>query len=138
MYPYTFSISLRIRHPKIDLSYLGSLLGLLPDRIWKAGEARATPRGTPLEGKNKDSYWCARLTGDREKSEICSLEDSLADWTGKLSAYHTEFRRLLAEGGKVEYFVWIFCEQNLGFELDHKLLRDIANLGITLGIVCDP
>ena len=138
MYPYTFSISLRIKHPSIDLSYIGSLLGLQSNRIWKAGEPRETPKGTSLEGTNKESYWCGRLTGDREESETCSLEDRLADWTNKLSGHKTEFKRLLDEGGKVEYFVWIFCEKNLGFELSHNLLRDIAELGITLGIVCDP
>lgn len=105
MHPYTYSISLRIKHPDIDLTYIGLLLGLQPNRIWKAGEARATPKDTPLEGTNKESYWCGRLTGDRERSETCSLEDKLADWTNRLFANSSEFKKLLAEGGEIEYFI---------------------------------
>ena len=138
MYPYTYSISLRFRHPNIDLMYIGGLLGLQPNRIWKAGEPRRTPKDTPLEGINKESYWCGRLTNDREKSEKCSLEAKLTDWTTKLSTHKTDFDKLLAGGGRIEFFIWIYCEQNLGFELNHNLLANIASLGITLGIVCDP
>jgi hypothetical protein len=138
MYPYTYSISLRVRHPEIDLSYLGPLLDLEPNRVWKAGDCRKTPKNTPLEGINSQSYWCARIAHDREKSETCPLEDKIAEWNAKLRLHQTELDTLLNNGGKIEYFIWIYCENNLGFELSHNLLKEIAGLGISLGIVCDP
>ncbi|MCP3893837.1 MAG: DUF4279 domain-containing protein, partial [Bacteroides sp.] len=118
MHPYTYSISLRIKHPNIDLNYLGALLKLEPNRVWLAGERRSTPKDTPLEGNNKESYWCARLPNDPEKSEVCPLEEMLTEWTTILNAYRSEFDKLLSEGGKIEYFIWIYCDENLGFELN--------------------
>ncbi|MCB2141168.1 hypothetical protein KQH27_00505 [bacterium] len=138
MHPYKYSISLRIRHPNNDLSYFGPLLKLESLREWIAGEPRKTPKNTSLDGVNKESYWCARLPNDPEYSETCSLEEKLIEWTSKLKANQAEFDKLISEGGKIDYFVWIYCEKNLGFELNHRLLRDISNLGITLGVVCDP
>jgi hypothetical protein len=138
MHPYTYSISLRIRHPNNDLNYLGSLLKLESNREWIAGEPRKTPKDTPLEGINKESYWCARLPNDPESSETCTLEDKLIEWTSNLEEYRAEFDKLLSEGGKIEYFIWIYCDKNLGFELNHNLLTDIAGLSISIGIVCDP
>lgn len=138
MHPYTYSISLRINHPKIDLRYFGPLLDLEPMRVWLSGERRSTPKNTPLKGFNKESYWCARLPKDPEKSEVCSLEEKLTEWTTKLKAYRSEFNKLLSEGGKIEYFIWIYCDENLGFELSPNLLADISSLGMSLGVVCDP
>lgn len=59
--PYRFKISLRLVHPSADLSPCSKEFGLEPSRVWKVGEARTTPRGTPLEGLRSESYWTTPL-----------------------------------------------------------------------------
>jgi hypothetical protein len=138
VHPYRYAISLRFRHPNRDLSSLGGLLRLEPKRTWQSGEPRATPKGTPLKGAYPESYWYCELTEEPENSETCALEDMLARWTSRLSAHRSELEQLRAEGGRIEYFVWLYCDRNLGIELSPELLSDIAGLGISLGVVCDP
>src|SRR5690606_8846790 len=48
--PYRFKVSLRLVHPSADLSHCSREFGLEPSRQWRAGDARTTPRGRPLEG----------------------------------------------------------------------------------------
>jgi len=138
MHQYTYTISLRVKHPSADLCYLGALLEIKPEREWKVGNKRETPKGTSLEGTYSESYWYSVITNEKEKSETISMENSLTVWTEKLESYKEEFSKIITEGGSIEYFIWLDCEKNLGFELTPVLLRKISNLGISLGIVCDP
>jgi len=59
----------------------------------------------PLEGINIETYWCARLASDREKSETCPFEDKLAEWTTKFRSHRVQFDEPLNYGGKIEYFI---------------------------------
>ncbi len=135
---HTNTISLRIRHPDSDLAYIDQILNLESDRVWKAGDRRSTPKGTMLDGNYKDSYWNARITDPCVKSEVCNLENMLSDWNENLGLHRKELEKIITEGGSIEYFIWIYCERNLGFELNNTLIKDIADLGLKISIVCDP
>ena len=54
---YQFSISLRIEHPSMDPARITKGLSVEPIRAWQAGMARTTPKGAPLAGTYRESYW---------------------------------------------------------------------------------
>ena len=137
MHPYTYSITLRVKHPKRSLSFLEGVFNLKAQREWDIGEQRTTPKGNILEGKHTESYWCASLE-NRKKSKQESVEKSLEKWTEILSAYKSEINNICTEGGTVEYFVWLYCNENMGFEINSKLMANISGLKVNLAVVCDP
>ncbi|MDH5612121.1 MAG: hypothetical protein OEY66_06655 [Gammaproteobacteria bacterium] len=138
MNPYTYVISLRVKHPTQDLSYLDSLLEIKAKGGWLAGEQRMTPKGTILDGRYTDSYWYSVITNDPEESDNIDIETSLEEWTNKLSTHSAELNRITNEGGTIEYFIWIYCDRNLGIDISPNLMKNISSLGISLGVVCDP
>ena len=81
---YRYRISLRLRHPSADPADFTAALGLSPFRCWRAGEARATPKGTPLDGQWPDTFWTSgriaegRWPGKALRSAIIDLLDQLA------------------------------------------------------------
>jgi hypothetical protein len=58
---YSYDVSLRFHHPSIDPAVITAALCLKPRWAWRAGEPRRTPRGDPLEGERRNSYWVARI-----------------------------------------------------------------------------
>ena len=107
MHPYSYSVSLRVKHPSRELSYLSSLLQLEPKRILKFGDKRETPKGAMLEGTYPESYWYSVITNEKEESESISLESTLEQWTDKLEPHKNEFQKIRTEGGTIEYFIWL-------------------------------
>lgn len=133
MHPYSYSISLRVFHPDIEPSEITSALAREPVRAWKAGEARQTPKGTPLDGVYSQSYWYCNLIPDREiSSEGTLLEEYLALLAGHLSRHKTFFQRVRAERGRVELFIGVYGVRNYGLELSPVLLASIGELGLSL------
>jgi hypothetical protein len=104
---------------------------MLPKRFWKADDRRTTPAGVPLEGENKDSYWCA---------EACpsGLPGPLADHLNKVLddlMPHRDFLRLIRdEGGRCEFFVGVFLSSDAGEVFPYLLLAKMAELGIDLSL----
>lgn len=135
MNPYSYSISLRVRHPTADLEDFGSDLALKPKFSWRAGEPRLTPKGVALTGVRSESYWSAPLIRDGKlRSGDQPLEDELATVIAQLSPARETFVRIRAEGGDVELFIGIFCDGNCGFTLGPHLLSRIGALDVTLAL----
>jgi len=135
--PYSYSVSLRISHPRMDPGALTKSLRLKPSNSWKAGEPRRTPAGEPLKGMNRESFWTARLVQKRyATTPRRSLEASLAAEIKRLQKHRTLFRRIQQSGGRTELFVGIFGENgfNFGGELDADLLGGFTKLGLSLGL----
>ena len=133
MNPFTYSVSLRVRHPTADLLKLGSELALEPRHSWTAGEPRRTPKGAALRGNRAESEWSAPLLRDgKVHSEEQSLDDALAGIVERLSVHRQTFLRIRAEGGDVELFLGIFGNGNLGIILEPELLSRVGALGVTL------
>jgi hypothetical protein len=135
--PYSYSVSLRIFHPSIDPGALTKTLALKPSNAWKAGEPRRTPRGQPLNGINRGSFWTARLIQKRyATTPRRSLEAALASEVKRLQKHRSLFRRIQKAGGRTELFVGIFGENgfNFGGELDTDLMGSLTKLGLSLGL----
>ena len=135
--PYSYSVSLRIFHPRMDPGAFSKSLRLKPSNAWKAGESRRTPAGQPLKGINRESFWTARLIQKRyATTPHRSLEASLASEVKRLQKHRALFRRIQRTGGRAELFVGIFGQNgfNFGGELDTDLLAGFTKLGLSLGL----
>ncbi len=135
MNPYEYNVSLRIKHPSIDPQIITSTLELNPFRTWQAGTSRTTPKGTKLEGINKETYWCAQLSnGENISSEEMSLEKYLLDNTNFFKKYSGFFSKLKESEGTVEYFIGIYGSKNMGCVLNSELLTNINAIGIDIAL----
>jgi hypothetical protein len=110
-------------------------LGLQPFRKWLGGEPRSTPKNKKLKGINKQTYWAAEL--HREKnllSRKTGLEDFLTEQLGRLKKMEKYFRHIRKTGGRIEFFVGLFCDKNMGVEVPSSLLAAMGKLGIDLSL----
>jgi hypothetical protein len=131
MAEYSYSISLRIRHPTRDFAELGTTLSLAATRFWKADQPRMSPRGRPLDGVNRQSFWYSVLLQDN--SSIRPLSDALDEVIEKLQPHKALLQALSADGCGLELFVgWFFPEGNSGDVIGHRLLERLADLRIDL------
>jgi hypothetical protein len=127
--PFTFAVSLRLRHPSIDPAEVTTALGVEPQFQWKAGARRHSPSGQLLEGFYDKSYWTARLTVDAESSLTEVLRSHLLELE-KRKHFLMDVR---ATGGSVEYFIgWFTTDVSGGETFDCELLRRLADLQIDL------
>ena len=133
MYPYTFAVSLRFKHPVMDPAVITRQLHRRPTRAWKVGDTRRTPTGTELPGTYRETYWYRRLTpAGPLSSKRTSLENFLARLQSRLRPHARFFRRVRLGGGNVELFIGVFGQKNYGFELPAPLLSEFGRIGISL------
>ena len=135
MYLYRYCVSLRVLHPTVNPDTLTTKLSLQPSRKWKVGEPRSTPKGNKLKGINKETYWTAQL--HREESLLSrkvALEDFLTEQLARLKKVEKYFRHIRKTGGRIELFVGLFCDKNMGAELPSSLLASMGKLGIDLSL----
>lgn len=124
-------LSLRLRHPDArDLDALLRRWSLDPTRSWRAGEARATPKGNLLGGIHRESYAATRLP----LSDSSTLADALAAIMSTLAPLKPELAAFTDDGGKIELFVSWFFEANGGDTLDWRLLAALAECQIDLAL----
>ena len=122
----SFKLSLRITHPSINPNEISEALKLEPALTHCVGEARKTPRGHPLKGHYKLSYWLHRLAEGDHLIELVKLAND------KLSRQEAFLNCLTETGGEIEYFVGCFVDSNTGGTLDWRLLQTCADLKINL------
>ena len=130
---YRYSVSLRIWHPTIDPAEITAALGLTPTAACRAGEPRNTPKGRPLKGNWRESYWTARLAeGNARKDDLPS---TLTTTLETLLSNRAFFQRIRAEGGVTEFFIgWFMMKSMAGEILESTLLGRMAELGINLSL----
>jgi hypothetical protein len=127
--PYRFNISLRLVHPSEDLSRCSAEFSLEPSRQWKVGDPRTTPRGNPLDGFRRESYWTAPLDTAAHRD----LESALAQVAHWLCEHELFLREHASSGGSTELFIGFFLESfNTGFSLDPSLLAKYSSVGVAL------
>ena len=132
MNSYRYVISLRVFHPKMDPAEISAALQLTPGVSWKAGDPLVTPKGTPLKGLRKDSYWtCNVLKGAWPGKDLAR---AFSELVAELSSRKSFFHRMRAEGGRAELFVGWFLEGNSGDVFDADLLSALGDLGLNLSL----
>lgn len=105
----------------------------VPERTCRVGDPRSTPKGTPLDGTYKETYWYSVLVGDNEgASEIAGLEDRLSYLVQDLSLRSEFISTLRESGGRAELFIGLYGDRSFGFELPSQTIAALAGIGLTL------
>jgi hypothetical protein len=127
---YRYKVSLAITHPTMSAARIGEVLRMEPDHSGSLGEDRLTPKGNPLPGTYKESFWRRSLVVPNDDE----LEQFLASTVEQLEQYSQFFTDLKADGGSARFFVGLFLEQeNIGIEISPELQGRCSRLGLSLG-----
>ncbi|HUD95370.1 hypothetical protein [Sphingobium sp.] len=126
---FSYGVSLQIRHPYADPQKIAGGIGLTPERCWAVGEARETPKGTPLFGTHSESY-CVFDLGSGDDGALAEFLREAVKRLEHAAAFIGELRET---GGELNFYVsWTLGER--GELFDVELLANMARLGIDLGI----
>jgi hypothetical protein len=128
--PSRYRVTFRIRHPSMDPRDITAVLGRDPVHSGKAGDPRRTPKGRPLGGTNRETYWYVRIA--EGNSPPRSLAAALDDALNELAEHRIFVQRVRAEGGRSEFFVCWFFQSQAGETFEHSTLAKMADLGIDL------
>jgi hypothetical protein len=133
LYPYEFSVSLRLKHPRMNSDAITRQLRRRPTRAWNVGDIRRTLTGMELPGTCRETYWYRKLTAKAILSaKGKSLETYLGQLKSRLYPHAGFFRRVRSGGGNAELFIGIFGQKNYGFELPSSLLSEFGRMGLSL------
>lgn len=124
----SFMVSLSIEHPTTDHEDISRALSLSPSRQSKAGQLKATPTGTPLQGAYQFSSWGHEF----DTSGVTDLSKFLPSVIEQLTPHNLYLLGLVSEGGRVELFCGIFAQGNWDESFHHTMLRKLADMAIDL------
>lgn len=130
MTSFRYDLSLRIKHPSVDLALVCGRLGMTPKVIWRAGEPRTTPIGNLLARDRDQSYRSIRIDHPAD----IPLADALGALLDRLTASRKFFDELAATGGSTNVFVSWYSEKNSGERLAPDLLGKLAVLNLSLAL----
>ena len=129
----TFTVSLSIRHPNIDPREITRALGFEPQHSWKAGDARRTAQGRPLEGTYHESYWTSEFRElDSSLRGVVEAEAVLLQAVVQLRRSQAFFSRLQSEGATVELLVEVIGGSDFTFTLSPQLISMLARSGFSV------
>ncbi len=104
-----------------------------PNHSHESGQPRKTPKGTPLEGVYRESYWNADPYDRGEYSSTDDLaEDALSEVVQLLEPHRIFIHKLRSEGGRILVQVSSFSGRNYALELPPELLGKFSALGVSL------
>jgi hypothetical protein len=129
---FSYAVSLRVRHPTLDLSMLADELRLEPAHTWKAGEPRRSQSGSPLGGNHRDSYWSAPLPAQIMGPTSMPLELFLSQQLLQLGRHRKCLNQLQGGGGEVSLLVELAPMANASLTLSGATSRKLADLNIEL------
>ncbi len=129
MHSFQYNVSFRIVHPSIDPDDICKKLNLNVKRKWRVGDQKKTPKGNVLTGVHDHSYCVFELNYENKKIDLI---DYLKFWNKKLIMHKDLLNQIHATGGKLEYFIGWFSDENSGEEFDVSFLSELAELKIGL------
>ena len=118
---YTFTVSLRIWHPRLSADEISTALSLTP-RVARVRLQDRAPHDL--------TFWTAVLDHD-PTVEVAPFLETV---TLRLQKHASFFETLQASNGRAELFVGWFLNGNTGDVLPHALLRAMAALGLDLAL----
>lgn len=127
---FSYSVSLRVRHPTLDLGVLTDMLRLEPAHSWKAGEPRRAQNGSPLGGVHRDSYWSATLPAQMVGPDSLPLELFFSQQVLQLSRHRDALRKIQGDGGEISLLVELSPVANSSLTLTSATSRKLAELNV--------
>jgi hypothetical protein len=127
---FSYSVSLRVRHPTMDPSILTETLRTEPEHAWKAGDPRRSQGGSSLGGTHRDSYWSAPLASQAVGANSMPLELFFRQQVLQLNRHRDFLCKLQKEGGAISLLVELVPMPNTSFTLSSATARKLADLNI--------
>jgi hypothetical protein len=127
---FSYSVSLRVRHPTLNLSVLADKLRLEPAHCWTAGEPRRSQTGAPLGGNHRDSYWSAQLPAQMDGPNSMPLELFFSQQVLQLSRHRDFLSKVQSDGGEISLLVEISPVANASLTFSSATARKLADLNI--------
>jgi Domain of unknown function (DUF4279) len=127
---FSYSMSLRVRHPNLDPALLTETLHVEPLHCWRAGDPRRSATGTMLGGEHRDSYWSAPLPGQAAGAGAFPLEMFLAQQLVQLNRHREFLGRLQDESAQISLLIEIARVENAVLTLSTGVSRKLADLNI--------
>jgi hypothetical protein len=127
---FSYAVSLRVRHPTLNLSVLAEKLRLEPAHTWSAGEPRRSQSGSPLGGNHRDSYWSAPLPAQAIGPNSMPLELFLGQQVVQLSRHRELFAQLQSDGGEISLLIELVPVASTSLTLTSATARKLADLNI--------
>jgi hypothetical protein len=139
MSEYEFTLSLRIRHPRIDPCVITQELSIEPQHAWRAGDRRLDAAGDAISGNYRDSYWVASLTERPQlSSERDSIEGTLMQTLAQLGRSQPFLERISSEQGVVELLVSLYAREEFQLPLSADSLAQMARLRLAITVDIHP
>ena len=132
MNSFKYKVSFRAVHPSDNLEFISDLIQESPKICWEAGDKRYTPKGNLLSGIRESSYFSASLTPTEISSDETTLEDFINTHIPKWETHIQVLNKFTLNSGKLTLFIGIFCNSNMGIELEPKLIQKLGKLNIGL------
>ena len=139
MSDYEFTLSLRIRHPRIDPAAISAELGIKPQHTWKAGDRRLDATGEVIEGTYRESYWMARLMEQPQlSSQRQSVEGMLMQTLAQLQRSESFLGQINAEQGVAELHVSLYAREEFTLQLPVESLALLGRLRLAVSLDIHP
>jgi len=139
MSEYEFTISLRIRHPRIDPATITAALGIQPQHTWQEGQPRCDASGMELGGAHHDSYWIGGLMDEPQVSSgTVSVEGVMLKALSQLRRAQSFLEQVNAEGGVAELLVSLYARDDFRLELPPDSLTLLGRMHLAVAIDIHP
>lgn len=127
---FSYAVSLRVRHPTLDLSVLTEKLRLEPAHKWKAGDPRRSQGGATLGGTHRDSYWSAPLPAQMIGPNSMPLELFFSQQVLQLNRHREFLGKLRKDGAEFSLLIELAPVPNASLTLSSATARKLADLNI--------
>ena len=128
---YTYRLSLSFVHVDQDLSDIPEKLGLTARRLWKKGEEYIRPNGSRSGFPRRKSACVFSLSEENQTELSVGLFSAVS-----LLKPHRVFLHEIVDSGVEAYLSvgWFGQDGNFGEWFDWQLIRDIADLKLSLNL----
>jgi hypothetical protein len=127
---FSYAVSLRVRHPQLNLSVLTDKLRLEPMHTWTAGEPRRSQSGAPLGGNHRDSYWSAPLPAQTIGANSMPLELFLSQQVLQMSRHREFFCKLQSDGAEISLLIELVPVANSSLTVSSATARKLADMNM--------
>ena len=127
---FSYSVSLRVRHPTLNLGVLTDTLRIEPAHSWTAGEPRRSQSGSALGGQHRESYWSAPLPAQMTGPNSMPLEQFLSQQVLQLSRHREFLNNLRSDGGEISLLIELSPVANASLTFSSATARKLAEMNI--------
>ena len=129
-----FVLRLVLKHPTRSLEEISKSMGLEPHQGYSVGTQKMTPKGTFVNGINRETFF-GRVEQFFDRKDFFGCAVNLAE---SLSERRDFFWKIRSEGGRVAIYIDLIGSQNVGDVLLPQQIEKISHLGMDFGVEVFP